>query len=226
MSSNKEVILHHHLGLGDHFICNGLVHECAKKYDKIHLPTKRHNLETVRCLYQEHDNIAVFPVLREHKDVRQYSIKNNLPILRIGFEHMEHRGSVPWNVWFYDQMEIPYDARYTSFQLPKLLPEAEKLYDTILQGKKEYCLIHQQSSIGKFFINLETDLPVIELQPGLTNNLLDYVKVIRNAQEIHCIDSSVINLIDSMDTETDKLFFHTAKPANVMLSDRWKVVKY
>ena len=226
---NKEIILHHHLGLGDHFICNGLVHEFTEKYDKIHLPVKVHNFETVSCLYKDWNNINTFEVKEEYKDVQKYASENNLQILRVGHEHLKNRGKVPWNIYFYNQVGVKYSARYKSFRLPKKLPGADKLYKStlkMLQENKDYCLIHQQSSIGKFFINLDTKLPVIEIRPGITKNLLDYVKIIQNAKEIHCIDSSVVNLIDGMKTKTDKLFFHTAKPADIILSDKWKIIKY
>ena len=96
----------------------------------------------------------------------------------------------------------------------------------IENSKKDYILVHQQSSIGKFFIDIKSKLPVIEIRPGLTNNMLDYVKIIQNASEIHCIDSSVMNLIDGMKLKTDDLFFHTIKPTGFRYSDKWKIVQY
>jgi len=222
---NKEVVLHHHLGLGDHFVCNGLVHQVATTYDKIHLPAKLHNFNTVQCLYQDWDNITVFPVAVEHRDVIDYCNTKKLPVLRVGFEYLD-TCELECNICFYEQLNLDFSIRYSNFKLPSHIPNSDKLYETLVHTKKDYVLLHQQSSIGKFFVDIKSKLPVIEIRPGLTENLLDYVKIIQNASEIHCIDSSVINLIDGMTHKTDKLFFHTIKPTSFKFSDKWNIVKY
>ena len=35
---NDAFILYHHLGLGDHIICNGLTNYLSKTYKKIYMP--------------------------------------------------------------------------------------------------------------------------------------------------------------------------------------------
>ena len=40
------------------------------------------------------------------------------------------------------------------------------------------------------------------------NSLIDWADVIKNAKEIHCIDSSIIHLADSLDLTTEKLYYH------------------
>ena len=227
MHNNKEIVLHHHLGLGDHFVCNGLVHEVSKDCDKIHLPTKQHNFNTVNCLYKDWDNIDVFPVIDEHRDILRHCAKHNLPLLKVGFEYLS-ACEEDANVCFYKQLGLDFSVRYTSFKLPKQISSSETLYDTLIHDKKDYCLIHQRSSTGNFFMNIETGLPVIEIKPGLTDNLLDYAKIIENATEIHCIDSSVINLVEGMPIQTNKLFFHTIKPdrTSFKFSDKWDIINY
>ena len=37
---NKEFILHHHLGLGDSIVCNGMINYLSKDFEKIYLPVK------------------------------------------------------------------------------------------------------------------------------------------------------------------------------------------
>ena len=45
-----NVVLHHHLGLGDHFICNGLVHSLLERnnWEELHLVCKPHYSKTVK----------------------------------------------------------------------------------------------------------------------------------------------------------------------------------
>jgi len=223
----REVVLHHHLGLGDHFVCNGLVHEAAKRHDKIHLPSKKRNFETVKCLYKDYSDIYVFQVENEYRDISEYCMKNKLPIIKIGFDYLLNSRAEP-NVCFYEQAGLDYGLRYTSFKLPETIPNAQALYDKLVLSSVKYCLVHRQSSTGDFLINVNSALPIVEIESGMTNNLLDYVKIIQHAEEIHCIDSSVINLIDSIDTKTKKLYFHKIKPdiQGFKYSNRWNIITY
>ena len=226
MVPNKEIVLHHHLGLGDHFVCNGLVHEATKYYSKVYLPAKLHNFKTVECLYKDWDNIIVFSVEDEYKDIQAYCSRHDLPILKVGFEYLNGCQECP-SKCFYNQLGLSYSVRYDNFKLPPPTLDSQALYNQLVGTIGEYALIHQQSSVGTFVIKRESNLPVVEIKSGLTNNLLDYIKIIENAVEIHCIDSSVINLIEGMSVKTNKLFFHPIKKtASFEYSDKWKRVKY
>ena len=76
---NKKFILHHHLGLGDHFVLNGMVNYVSEKYDKIYIPSKIHNFSTVKFMFENNNKVAVFEVgnLTEHIDVDSFAKKNN-----------------------------------------------------------------------------------------------------------------------------------------------------
>ena len=54
-----DLVFHHHTGLGDHFICNAIVHEYAKQAERLHVPTHHRYVETLECLYSDFPNIIV-----------------------------------------------------------------------------------------------------------------------------------------------------------------------
>ena len=93
MKNSKNLIIHHHLGLGDHLVCNGLVNEISKTR-KIFLICKMHNYFAVRHLYKENKNVSVFPILKflaktiYHEKRTSKFISNllKIKILYIGFE--------------------------------------------------------------------------------------------------------------------------------------------
>jgi hypothetical protein len=69
---------------------------------------------------------------------------------------------------------------------------------------------------------------VIEIKPSYTNNIFDYLKLIELSDEIHCIDSSFIHLIDSVKTN-GKLFYHkNVKVRNISESHtqikKWNII--
>ena len=45
------IYIYHHLGLGDHIICNGLVRFLQKKHNQVSLFCYQHNIENVSFMY-------------------------------------------------------------------------------------------------------------------------------------------------------------------------------
>ena len=104
---NKEFILHHHLGLGDSIVCNGMVNYLSKDFKKIYLPVKDNNYKTIKFLYSENNRVEIFKVENETRenDVSNFANNNNLEILRVGFKNV---GDTPFNKAFYKQLNLPY----------------------------------------------------------------------------------------------------------------------
>lgn len=91
------LILHHHLGLGDHFVCNGLVRYIYQNKDKnIILVVKKNNYKTVEALYSDL-NIKYMLVDSD------YDVKSNgHEYIKVGFEHCNIKH---WEKSFYDQIK-------------------------------------------------------------------------------------------------------------------------
>ena len=80
-----KIIVHHHTGLGDHFICNGLVHALTDHYD-IDLICKKHYTKTIEHLYEDFPNITIIPVENEMEDCLKHAQQTSYPLMRVGFE--------------------------------------------------------------------------------------------------------------------------------------------
>lgn len=223
----NSIILYHHLGLGDHFVCNGLVHKVSEKYDTIYLPCKSHNYETVKYLYSESPKIKVFKIDDEFKEIELFSKTFGVSILRVGFENCDLKN---WDKSFYNQLKIDFSERYKSFYLPRKKPE--KILEV---PKEDYILIHRMGSVGICYdFNIKTNLKIIEVVPNLSNNLFSFIELITNAKEIHCIHSSVFHLVDSISHNfkmTDQLYYydmrhdHSTYGTYFEVSNIWKKVE-
>jgi hypothetical protein len=218
------MIIHHHLGLGDHFVCNGLVNFIAKhNTDCIDLICKKHNFPTVECLYSENNKINVIPIEyngNELEAVDEYALSHNKTILRIGFQYCDSNN---WDKSFYKQVGIDFIERYRFFKLPR------SRSNPVLQSPShKYIFIHNQSSDGLFDLTLQSDLPKIYVKKEDTNNLLSYIDLIQNAEEIHCINSSLFHLIDSIPNITNNLYYHNVRkhPCHFQVSPKWSIVEY
>ena len=56
-------------------------------------------------------------------------------------------------------------------------------------------------------------------------NIFLYNDLIKNAKEIHCVNSSFLHLVERVDTSA-KLFFHNIRGGRVFLKNNWKIIKY
>jgi hypothetical protein len=233
------IVLYHHMGLGDHFICNGLVNYLSTQYDKVILPCARHNLETVQCLYSDNDRVSILPVDKEPQDIVAFSQRENIPITQVGFDYIQ-KSRHGWYDSFYEQCGIPIEYRKSYFSLPSQIPNATLVYNQMVTSP-HYILVHQGSSNStEYPIDIlqgrqEGSLPpIVRIVPHVSNNLLDWITVIQNAAEIHVVPSSVFCLVDGIAPSLNsRLYYHDIRQgADIRHSDiersgtNWKVIKY
>jgi hypothetical protein len=218
------ITIHHHLGLGDHFVCNGLVNFICKSSPQasIHLICKKHNLDTVKYLYSENTQVRVISMdgVDEISIVNNYVSKISSLLIRVGFENCDLNS---WDTSFYKQLNIDFIERYRFFKLPRKKPEQ------ILQiPDKPYILIHDQSSKKKHNLHIDSDLYKTYIIKQEGYHLLSYLDIINNAEEIHCIDSASFHLIDSLPNITNKLYYHNVRKnvTNFNKSLKWKEINY
>lgn len=199
--------IYHHLGLGDHIICNGLVREIYKKHPQIKLFCKKQNFISVSFMYKDLVNLKIENVNCDDDIILE---KNTL---KIGFEKILYyieKENATWDESFYKQCDIDFSKRWSSFYLKRDPISEEKLFRKLNPENKPFCLIHSSGSDGidrtdKTKIN--QDLYRIDVKKENTNNIFDYCSLIEFAEEIHCIDSAFKHLVDSFDLN-NKLYYH------------------
>lgn len=218
ISELYNMIIHHHLGLGDHFVCNGLVNYLSRK-QSVHLICKQHNKPTVSSLYSENDNVTIIPIQGNNEllESYNYSQQNKLPILYVGFNKCDPQN---WDQSFYKQLNINFLERYRFFKLPRKLPPQISI------PNEKFIFVHNTSSDGQFVLNIESPLHQFIASKNDGNNLLSYIQIIQEAEEIHCINSSLFHLIDSLPCVTNKLYYHNVRPhpCNFQISYKWEIV--
>lgn len=207
----KEIILHHHLGLGDHFICNGLVRRLKEDLAlaRLILPVKEHNVPAIRSLYAGQAGIELMSVPRlAYSDEDAYIIAQSklleVPILKISYNGSR---TSEFDVSFYHQVGLDLEISWSCFSAPVESSSAKALYEKLIKHER-YCLVAKAGSVGSFDIDVDTNLPICFVSPERTDNLLDWSLIISRAHEIHCIDSSVIHLADRLPTRAERLVYH------------------
>jgi hypothetical protein len=192
-----SILIHHHLGLGDHFVCNGLVRTLLEqtKANRLYLPTKEHNIGTVQQMYADDSRIVCLPVTTDADVLSLPEISRVGHFFRVGFENATEK---QWDVSFYRCVGLPWHIRWSKFSCNRSR-EGERMLESYLgiSNGDRFVLIHDQASVGSIPIQVATDLRVVKVMPH-TRSMLDWCGLIEKAEEVHCIDSSFIHLAQSL----------------------------
>jgi hypothetical protein len=234
----SSVILYHHLGLGDHFICHGIVREYAKRYARIAIFAKSQNIVSVRFMFRDLKNVCVI----EGDDVfaRGFIFLNKFKIWiwrydevkKIGFEDLKRDPSLPFEKEFYQMAGVPFEKKWDSFHIDRDKSREDALF--VKAGlKAPYAFVHDDRArnYGIDDKRIPAGLSPFRPKKEYTPNIIDYCGVIEKAQEIHVIDSSFMFLIDCLQYENpdQKLYVHRYARVNIewslpILKKKWIIL--
>jgi hypothetical protein len=202
--------IYHHLGLGDHIICNGLVRSLIKDSEKYSMFVKPHNRKTVEFMYKDLTNLSF--IEGDDSFVNNFLKDNNVTpenIIVAGFYN--HPKSNQFDDSFYLQNNLPFTDRWEKFKVIRDLEKEMELFSKFNVKENEYVFIHDDSSRG-FIIDeknvVNKNLKIIRPVAGYTNNVFDYCYLMQNSLESHFIDSSFRLIFDSLKLRNTNLFYH------------------
>ena len=115
------IVVYHHLGLGDHIDCNGMVRYFAELYgdETIEIFAKKNYHTMVKYMFRDHDRINVNLIESdEQSEVAQFVVANQpAEFFKIGHEHYPPNPSPTKNCWeyFYEQLDIDTNIKYDYF---------------------------------------------------------------------------------------------------------------
>jgi hypothetical protein len=207
------IVLHHHTGLGDHFMCNAIVHHMARKYGEVDLIVKEHLVNTICHLYEDYDNIFIVPVTEEFEQSVYYANYYKKDLHRIGFDKCDMNN---FEESFYRQVGLDPQEEYDGFIFPSNLEKSKEFCEKVVNEKgKDYIFVHDVSSYRSFNLKIESKLPRFTVNKEDTDDVLDYIDTICNAKEIHVINSGLNNLVFQLHhkgkIKTSEIYFHDAR---------------
>jgi hypothetical protein len=210
--AKTKCFVYTHLGLGDHFWCNGAVRYLATCYDETVVVVKRNNEAILHSMYMDDPSIRLH-VIKDDSELypfaprKHYLEDEKYAVFSCGY-HVTDKNPLIYDFpfSFYDDMKIPREFRKSYFYVAPY-KESLELYNEIAKRQKEYILIHQNSSQKKIdiFNSLKTNLLVLDINENhydkthkfydlaqlvVNQPMLLYKELIENAKELHCIESS------------------------------------
>ncbi len=115
--------------------------------------------------------------------------------------------------------EVPMNE-YRNLVYNRNTDRENELYKKVVAQNDSYKLVHRLSDYGA---HIDVGGNCIYFDKVEDYTIFDWRKVIENATEIHCIDSSLLNFVDSIET-TAKLFYHITDKVPLK-ADRARIVK-
>jgi len=217
----KWALITPHQGLGDHVLCTGIYREYARKYGRVLITVSRKYYPELKALLGDLRNIT-FVVLPTNHLLRSTMLAQNIArLIRIRVVGLGGYGpnflvsDMRFDQNFYDQAEIDFGCRWTSFFTVRNLEKEEKLFKLFKCNESPYIFIHEDTSRG-FEIDrrlLPKDIKIIQpLADTAIFNLVDYRKVIEGATEIHVIESSFAAYIEGINTSMPLFAHRYARP--------------
>ena len=196
------------LGMGDQFICSGIIRHWIKhkNFSKIDVITRTYQYDTIKQLYADNKKINVVAILEQDEWRSRWTkiYEKNTRILRVGT--YDNSGD-KFDVVFYKSFGLDIEDKWKHFKINRDEKREQECFDEYVKG--EYIFVHDQSSIGNHELNIKTNLQIIK-PTDFKYGPFDFLKIIENAKEIHCVDSCFLSLIDLLQISGHK-YFHTIK---------------
>ena len=82
--------IYHHLGLGDHIICNGLIRNLINYDDKYFMFIKQHNLVSVKFMFRDLKNIDYSNIITGTNKTQYFDPNDTTkPTIRQGLKNID-----------------------------------------------------------------------------------------------------------------------------------------
>ena len=212
----------HHLGLGDQIMLNGMVRHFAET-DNVVIFAKRCHEESVRFMYRDiQDRVEIILLDTINPNEIWSKVKGDvIPLATYGMDDKswefmtQGSGNVMsnWAHGVYIQAGINPKYMYSKFKVVR-----DKSREFTIKNEN-YIFVHDDPERDRV-IDVQTDKFVYKPHSKITDNkqeffqcdrpnIFDYITVIENADEVHCMNSSYNWMIELMNIgNPQKNFFH------------------
>jgi len=205
--------------MGDQIMLNGLVRHLAES-EKVLVVAQHHQEESIKFMYRDEKNIDFIFTGTEPSEIwekAKSSGHNILPLATYGVDTdfwkfvTEGQGKIfsNWAYGVYIQAGINPYYMYSKFKVYRNEKNENELYEKLNLKGKEYIFIHDGTG-EKECKECRKDLFIVRPNIKDSSNIFNYLKIMENAKEIHCMNSSyawLVNLFRIGNKNTN--FFHT-----------------
>lgn len=190
----KRAIFLGHMGVGDHILLNGLIRHVALSWDSLIVLAKHHNVATCRFMWSDLSNVQVLGIQNDTEAKEICAAFSSYKILRNGLFKGASFDIERWDRSFYEQVGVPFEQSWDGWKVPECqagftLPDVP------------YAFVHEDPARGYYaqMNRLPDNLVHVHSQEKGSKNIFQWVNVLRNSEEIHCMESCFAILVDRLD---------------------------
>lgn len=236
MDDSRDLLIHIHMGLGDHLVLSGMIRKIAESNDdkKVFVITRNNIHNNIELLYSDTEQIIPTNIFFYPKPEEVYSLSDpnsawivsakryaemmDLNLITIGYNN--YREKYYWDQSFYDSIDMDYETKYKYFKIPENILEASEIkYQTYflnLVDNNDYLFIHDDPNRGyRLKDPIGTGLQIVRnselIKAGYS--IFDTIPVMKGAKELHMIGSSLICLCDLLQlplSKEQKCFYYAS----------------
>jgi hypothetical protein len=203
--------IHHHLGLGDHIICNGMIRHLCKYNDNIVLFCYTHYYENISYMYSDLQNLEIFDFDTEQEIInftkRNRTVETNL--IKPGFDNLDScLDRMTFDEAFYHLVGLDFSVRFDEFYIPRDLEREKEVCETLNPENEKYIFVLDDPKRGYLIDKnkLPSDYKIIENDYRFL--MFDYISLLENAEEIHMMQTGFLDLVNSYEMNKPKIYRH------------------
>lgn len=204
------IFIYHHLGLGDHIICNGMVRHFYKKYGSVKLFCYLRNLDNVSYMYRDLPNLELISV-NSDLEVDNYlrRIDDTTKKVKIGFNNLDnYMNPMTFDEAFYKIADLDFSVRFDEFYIEREIDKETEVFNRLNPNNEKYIFIHDDKSRGFKIDESKIESTHKRIYNDNSIPLFHYITLIENAEEVHVMQSSIKDLINSFKFTKPKFFLH------------------
>lgn len=243
LNLSQDVYIHHTLGLGDMIHFNGMVRYLVDRLDQnrsVHVFCKAQNSAMTQWMYRDEPRVvleilpkgvregsAVQRILKKHK-TRNFTCIGHRAMRPL----LESHPNTFFDPLFYLQAGIPYSVRYSHCYWQRDYQEESRVYKKLITdrnlSKCGYAFVHDDASRGFQVQTGAIELPIV--RNDTTESIFHLGLVLERAAEVHCMESSIRCMIESLEMKRPKLFYHNFRypdrPLGSATQLNWQQIEY
>jgi hypothetical protein len=210
----NPLFIHHHLGMGDHIICNGMIRTLLNDSESctdVYVFSKESNAKRVSRMFEDDSRIHVVSIPTD-QDEFTFVDKFGVRIMRCGFgdiSKLQYLGlAKTFDEALYVSAGVPYENRWSAFYIRRDPAQEKIVLDKLNPTGEAFMFVHDDPSRGISFTPSNSNgLKIIRNDPS--EDIFNMCLLLENAAEIHCMESSFRCLIEHLPLIKCPLFLHT-----------------
>ena len=222
-----KIFIHQHLGLGDMILCNGLIRHMlsfTSRNDKIFLFCKNIHYQAIKFMYRDEKKINLISINNNRNENNQINKilnkqKRNYELIKIGHEFYQPTSNLnhdkenlwPCDIIFYKQFNIPFEYRFNKCYWKRDLKKEKKVFKTLVGKNKNYIFLHDDPKRNLFIDTKKINKKYKIIKNDYKYSIFDYGLILENAKELHLMESSFRQLVETLDTKKSKMYLYKGR---------------